>query len=143
MEVTYGHILEKGRVGVPRWLSRLSVQVLILAQVMISVCEFEPRVKLCSDSAEPAWDSLSLPVSRPLPCSSILSLSLSLFLKINKLRKKKRREAGQQCEMLQTSRKLKNVESDDPEYIDNFRKSFIRVLTPGDLKGVRSNQQSS
>ena len=24
------------------------------------VCEFEPQVRLCDDSVEPAWDSLSL-----------------------------------------------------------------------------------
>ena len=34
------------------------------------VLGFEPRVGLCIDSAEPAWDSLSLPLSAP-PCSPL------------------------------------------------------------------------
>ena len=29
--------------------------------------EFEPHVRLCADSAEPAWDSLSPHLSLPLP----------------------------------------------------------------------------
>ena len=37
--------------------------------------EFEPHVELCADSAEPAWDFLSLPRSLTLS----LSLSLSPF----------------------------------------------------------------
>ena len=53
----------------------------------LTVCELEPCVRLCSDSIEPAWDSLSLSV-----CLSLLSLCLSpvcvlcysLSLKINK-----------------------------------------------------------
>ena len=40
----------------------------------LTVCGFEPRVGLCADSVEPAWDSLSLPFSLPL----LLSLSLSI-----------------------------------------------------------------
>ena len=34
------------------------------------VCEHEPLIRLCADSAEPAWDSLSLPLSLPLPTSN-------------------------------------------------------------------------
>ena len=69
------------------------------------VCETEPHVRLCADSLEPAWDSLSpslfalplllgilspslslsLSLSLPLPCLCVHSLSL----KINKLKKKK------------------------------------------------------
>ena len=56
----------------PGWLSQLSVHLLILAQVMIS--RFEPRVKLCIVSMEPAWDSLSLSLTLS---SLFLSLSLS------------------------------------------------------------------
>ena len=41
----------------------------------LTVREFEPGVRLCDDSAEPAWDSLSLPLSLPLPYSCSLSLS--------------------------------------------------------------------
>ena len=31
----------------------------------LTVREFEPHIGLCTDGAEPAWDSLSLPLSRP------------------------------------------------------------------------------
>ena len=48
----------------------------------LTVCEFEPHIGLCADSAEPAWDSLSLPLSLPLP-PLICSVSLS---QINKLK---------------------------------------------------------
>ena len=33
-------------VGAPGWLSGLSGQLLVLAQVTISVCEFEPHIRL-------------------------------------------------------------------------------------------------
>ena len=46
----------------------------------LTACEFEPCIGLGADGAEPAWDSLSLLLSLPLPCL----LSLSLSLKINK-----------------------------------------------------------
>ena len=60
----------------PGWLSRLSVRLSVSAQVMISqLRKFEPLLGLCADSAEPAWDSPSIPVSSPPP----LILSLSLF----------------------------------------------------------------
>ena len=56
--------------GVPGWLSWLSIQLLVLAQVVISqVHEFKPRVGLCAGSGEPASDSLSLPCILPLPYS--------------------------------------------------------------------------
>ena len=38
------------------------------------VCEFKPRIGLCADSVEPAWDSLCLPLPLPPP---VLSLSLN------------------------------------------------------------------
>ena len=47
----------------------------------LTVCEFEPRIRLCADSEEPAWDSVSPSLSAP-PLFA-LSLSLSLSLKIN------------------------------------------------------------
>ena len=47
---------------------------------------FESRVGLCTDRAEPAWDSLSLSLSAPP------QLALSLSLKINRLKKKKERD---------------------------------------------------
>ena len=37
----------------------------------LMVCEMKPRVGLCADSAEPPWDSLSLPLSLPLPCAPL------------------------------------------------------------------------
>ena len=61
----------------PGWLNGLSVRLLVSAQVMISQFgEFEPRVELCADGAEPAWDSLSSP-SLLAPPPLMLSLSLS------------------------------------------------------------------
>ena len=39
----------------------------------LTVCEFEPYIRLCAESVEPAWDSRSL----PLPCSHAPMLSLS------------------------------------------------------------------
>lgn len=56
--------------GVSGWLSRLSARLLISAQVVISQFhESEFHVRLCTDPAESAWDSLSLSV----PCSHSLS----------------------------------------------------------------------
>ena len=57
------------------WVAQL-VKCPISAQVMFSVCGFEPRVRLCADSQslESALDSVS-PSAPPL---LILSLSLSL-----------------------------------------------------------------
>ena len=65
-------------------MAQLSVQLLVSAQVMISVSGFEPCVGLHADSVEPAWDSLSLPPSLSVPPLIMVSLSLSLNLKINK-----------------------------------------------------------
>ena len=48
----------------------------------LTLREIEPHVRFCTDSMEPAWDSVSLSLSLPLPCSGARSLSLSL--KINK-----------------------------------------------------------
>ena len=39
------------------------------------VHEFEPYIRFCADSADPAWDSLSPPLS--LPLAHLLSLCLS------------------------------------------------------------------
>ena len=39
----------------------------------------EPHIKLCANSAEPAWDSLS--PSAPLPCSFSVSLSLKINIR--------------------------------------------------------------
>ena len=49
----------------------------------LKVWAFEPCVRLCADSMEPTWHSISFFL--PLPCSCMCpgSLSLSLCLKIN------------------------------------------------------------
>ena len=47
------------------------------------VPEFEPHIDLHADSVEPAWDSLSLPVSLPFLLSFSFSLSLSLSLSLS------------------------------------------------------------
>ena len=46
----------------------------------LTVHEAEPHVELCTDSTEPAWDSLSLPLSL---CPSATH-AFTLFLKIDK-----------------------------------------------------------
>ena len=52
------------------------------------VREFKPCIGLCTDSAEPAWDSLSPSLSLPLP--HLHSFFLSLKINIKKKRKKKK-----------------------------------------------------
>ena len=42
----------------------------------LTIHEFEMDFGFCADSAEPAWDSLSFPLSLSLPCSCAHSLSL-------------------------------------------------------------------
>ena len=41
----------------------------------LAVCETEPRLRLCADSEEPAWDSLS---TAPLSAPILLTLSLKI-----------------------------------------------------------------
>ena len=51
------------------WVTQ-SVKLLILDFGLgqdLMVCGIEPVVRFCSDSMEPAWDSLSLPFSLLLP----------------------------------------------------------------------------
>ena len=45
----------------------------------LTICEFEPRMRLYTDLTEPAWDSLC-PLSLPLPSSCSLSLTVSVCL---------------------------------------------------------------
>ena len=45
---------------------------------------FEPRVGLCTDGTEPAWDSLSLSPSLSAPPHLMLSLSLSVSISLFK-----------------------------------------------------------
>ena len=54
----------------------------------LTVCEFEPCVRLCADSGEPAWDSVSPSLCFLTTCS----LAFSLSLKRKKERKKERRK---------------------------------------------------
>ena len=64
--------------GAPGWLSWSSIQLLISAQVVISVFVGSSLASGSADRAEPAWDSLSLS-----PAHS-LSLSLKTKTLINK-----------------------------------------------------------
>ena len=61
--------------GALRWLSQLSVPILDFGSGHdLAVREFEPRIGLRADSAEPAWDSLSPSLLAPplLACSLAL-----------------------------------------------------------------------
>ena len=58
----------------------------------LPVCKFEPRIGLCTDSVEPAQDSLSLPLSLSLSLS-LSACALSLSLKIN-FKKKRQKNSG-------------------------------------------------
>ena len=51
-----------------------------------TVHQSEPPIRLCTDSMESTWDSLSL-LSLPLPCSGSLSLSQNKEIKKNFLKK--------------------------------------------------------
>ena len=46
----------------------------------LTVHELEPRVGFCAESAESAWDSLSLSLPLSAPPMLVVSLSLSLSL---------------------------------------------------------------
>ena len=50
--------------GAPKWLSRLSPTIGFDSGHDLTVCEFKPNIGLCTDNAEPAWHSLSLPPSK-------------------------------------------------------------------------------
>ena len=66
--------------GEPGWLSQLSIQLDFSSGHDLTIHEIETHDALCTDSVDPAWDSLSL-------CPSPAHV-LSLSLKINKLKKK-------------------------------------------------------
>ena len=73
--------------GVPGWLSGLSVQLLIFVQVMILwFVNSSPMFQLCADSVEPAWDSLSLPLS------ALPNPSQNGWINFKKKKKKKKLE---------------------------------------------------
>ena len=44
----------------------------------LTVCRFKPHIRLCTDSVEPAWDSLSPSLSAPHPRSVSLSLKINI-----------------------------------------------------------------
>ena len=70
--------------GAPGWFSRLSVQLLISAQIMISEFVRSSPTSCYTDSMGPVWDSLSPSLSAPpllahIPmCACALSLSNKL-----------------------------------------------------------------
>ena len=73
--------LEQGTIKVRRdtWVSQ-SVKHLTLGFGSghdLMVYEFETRIRLCANSTEPAWDSVSPSLSAPSPLTLCLSLSLS------------------------------------------------------------------
>ena len=47
--------------GAPGWLSWLSIQLNFGSGYDLVVPEFKPHIGFCTDSVEPAWDSLSDP----------------------------------------------------------------------------------
>ena len=55
----------------------------------LMVCEFEPRIRLCAESVEPAWDSLSPSLSAP---TLLALLSKQINLKKNFFKEKMKRE---------------------------------------------------
>ena len=54
------------------WVKRLTLDLSSGHDLIVH--GIEPHVRLCTDSMEPAWDSLSLPLSAPL----LLTLSVPL-----------------------------------------------------------------
>ena len=56
----------------------------------LAVHGFEPCAGFCTDSAEPAWDSLSGPLSAPPPPTLALSLSQNKEVNFKKKRKKRK-----------------------------------------------------
>ena len=47
----------------------------------LTVCGFKPLVRFFADSAEPTWNSLSLPLSLPLSAHRTVSLKINKFKK--------------------------------------------------------------
>ena len=74
----------------------------------LTVCGIKPHGRLCAESIEAAWDSLSPSLSAP----PLHSLSLSLSLSINKetfLKNNNKKEKNQTCISSKTEGKLKNI----------------------------------
>ena len=62
-----------------RWIKRLTLGFSSGRDLMVR--EIEPRVGLCADREEPAWDSLSPSFSAPLLLVLFLSLSQNKYIK--------------------------------------------------------------
>ena len=71
----------------PGWLGWLSVQFNFCSGHDLTVHGFQPCTELCADSAESAWDSLSLSAPRR---SSISKINKLKKIKINKGHETKR-----------------------------------------------------
>ena len=82
-------LLKYSRWRAPGWLSGLNIQLLVLAQIIISCGGIQPHIGLCADIPEPAWDPLSTPLCPSPTGARARSLSLSLCLQINKQTLKK------------------------------------------------------
>ena len=79
--------LKRSFAGAPGWL-RPSVECLtspFRSGHHLEVRGLEPRVRLCGDGVQPAWDPLSPSLSAPLPCSlSRSQKKIKIKIKINK-----------------------------------------------------------
>ena len=87
-----GSLLKIALFGASGWLSRVSVRLSISAQVMISLSHgFEPHIRLCAGSMEPAWDSLPPSLSAPPLLVLPLSLPKNKFKKVKNAKSEKKR----------------------------------------------------
>ena len=59
-----------------QWVERLTLGFGLGHDLMVH--EFEPCIRLHAGGIGPAWDSLYLPLSLPLPCLYYLSLKINL-----------------------------------------------------------------
>ena len=74
-------LLKRSNLGVPEWFSPLRVWILDFSSGHnLTVCRIKPLIGLCVNTADPAWDSLSLPLSLPVSWSTC---TLSKQIKIN------------------------------------------------------------
>ena len=126
--------------GVPEYLSWLSIWLLILAGVMFSwFLRWSPTlgVRLCTDSVEPAWGSVSLSLS--LPCSA---LSESKHGK----KKKKRSDTskGMWCHILTTwNYKLAWYPKDTQYQSFSCASAHLSLHSSGNLAPWRASRDGS
>ena len=64
------------------WLIWLSVWLNFSSGYHVSVCEIKPHVRLCANSVEPAWDSLSLSLCTPSTHSLSQSRLFNFFCNV-------------------------------------------------------------